>query len=322
MKMAKSTMTSILDSVDSRTRLVGENRLELLIFQLGTRQLFAINVFKVREVLKVPHLNQMPGAHPKISGVATIRGNSIPVIDMRQSIGFRPLGKDQRANLIVTEYNRSIQAFLVGEVVYIKNMGWDEIMEPPSTGHGNYLTAISKLEHEGEARLIEIIDVEKVLAEIVSYDIGISEDVLDGDLSSHLAGQKVLIVDDSSTARTQVRETLAQLGIECIEKKNGAQALATLKAWCDEGKNVTDEILMMITDAEMPEMDGYKLTSEVRADARMSHLYVALNTSLSGSFNEAMVEKVGCDRFVSKFQPDLLVDVVQTRMRQALETGK
>ncbi|KXF82426.1 chemotaxis protein CheV [Enterovibrio coralii] len=312
-------MTSILDSVDSRTKLVGENRLELLIFQLGTRQLFAINVFKVREVLKVPHLNQMPGSHPKICGVATIRGQSIPVIDMRQSVGMRPLEKDQDTNLIVTEYNRTVQAFLVGKVVYIKNMGWDEIMEPPSTGRGNYLTAITKLEHDNENKLVEIIDVEKVLAEIVSYDIGISEEVLDEDLSHHLMNTRVLVVDDSSTARKQVTETLGQLGIECIEKKNGAHALQLLKSWCDEGKNVTDEILLMITDAEMPEMDGYKLTSEVRADSRMSHLYIALNTSLSGSFNEAMVEKVGCNRFVSKFQPDLLVDVVQTRMREKLE---
>lgn len=101
--------------------------------------------------------------------------------------------------------------------------------------------------------------------------------------------------------------------------KNGAQALRLLKGWCDEGKTVTDEILLMITDAEMPEMDGYKLTSEIRADSRMSNLYIALNTSLSGSFNEAMVEKVGCNRFVSKFQPDLLVDVVQTHMRERLE---
>lgn len=312
-------MTSILDSVDSRTNLVGENRLELLMFQLGTRQLFAINVFKVREVLKVPRLNQMPGSHPKICGVATIRGHSIPVIDMRQSIGLRPLDKDQESNLIVTEYNRSVQAFLVGKVVYIKNMGWDEIMEPPSTGRSNYLTAITKVEHEGDNKLVEIIDVEKVLAEIISYDIGISEDVLDSELQQHLVGQTVLLVDDSSTARKQVTETLGQLGIKCIERKNGKQALNLLKSWCDEGKDVKQEILLMITDAEMPEMDGYKLTSEIRADSRMHDLYIALNTSLSGSFNEAMVEKVGCNRFVSKFQPDLLVDVVQTRMRELLD---
>jgi len=128
----------------------------------------------------------------------------------------------------------------------------------------------------------------------------------------------VLIVDDSSTARNQVRETLAQLGLEVIECQDGLQALKLLKGWCDAGKKVTDEIMLMITDAEMPEMDGYRLTHEVRSDPRMSDLFITLNTSLSGNFNEAMVKKVGCDRFISKFQPDLLVDVAQQRMRQIL----
>ncbi len=100
--------------------------------------------------------------------------------------------------------------------------------------------------------------------------------------------------------------------------RDGLEALRLLKGWCDEGKAVADELLMMITDAEMPEMDGYKLTHEVRTDDRMSALHVVLNTSLSGSFNEAMVKKVGCDRFISKFQPDLLVEVAQERLRGVL----
>ncbi|RXJ71353.1 chemotaxis protein CheW [Veronia nyctiphanis] len=313
-------MTSILATVDSRTRLVGQNRLELLMFQLGTHHLFAINVFKVREVMKVPRLNHLPGSHPKICGVATIRGNSIPVIDLRQSIGMTPIDRTSECNLIVTEYNRSVQAFMVGKVVYIKNMGWDEITEPPKgAGRSHYLTAITRVEEAGKHQLVEIIDVEKVLAEIISYRINISEDVLDRSLLPHLSGRKIMLVDDSSTARRQVRETVEQLGIECIEMKNGAEALRRLKGWCEEGKDVKDEILLMITDAEMPEMDGYKLTSEVRSDPRMNDLYVALNTSLSGSFNEAMVKKVGCNILISKFQPDLLVDVVQKRIRSMME---
>jgi two-component system chemotaxis response regulator CheV len=127
-----------------------------------------------------------------------------------------------------------------------------------------------------------------------------------------------LIVDDSSTARKQVRDTLEQLGITIIERKNGAEALALLQEWADAGKRPSDEILMMFTDAEMPEMDGYRLTSEVRNDPRMQDLFITLNTSLSGSFNDAMVEKVGCDRFISKFQPDMLVEVAQQRLRDFL----
>ncbi|MBC7001547.1 chemotaxis protein CheV [Photobacterium sp. BZF1] len=312
-------MTNILDSVDLRTNLVGENRLELLIFRLHTSQLFAINVFKVKEVVKLPRLNKLPGSHPNISGVANIRGTSIPVIDLRRAIGMRAGDCEEESNIIITEYNRSVQAFLVGQVMNIMNMTWQDIQPPPSqVGKNNYLTAITKIKKDKVDRLVSIIDVEKVLAEIVDYDTKISQEVLDASLINHFQGRRVLIVDDSSTARTQIRETLSQLGVEVIEAHNGLQAFNLLRSWCDKGLNLNEELLMMFTDAEMPEMDGYKLTHEIRNDPRMRDLHIALNTSLSGNFNEAMVKKVGCDRFISKFQPDLLVEVVQDRLKQIL----
>ncbi|MDO6775237.1 chemotaxis protein CheV [Pseudomonadota bacterium] len=313
-------MKKMLDSVDQRTKLVGENRLELLLFKISATQLFAINVFKVKEVVKLPPLSALPGSNPNISGVANIRGMSIPVINLRGAIGFSPMPVSDDCNLIITEYNRSVQGFLVGKVEHIVNMTWGDIMPPPkSAGANNYLTAITKLQENDVQRLVSIIDVEKVLAEIIDYDITLSEGVLDQQLVAHMPGRKVLIVDDSATARKQVRDTLSQLGIKIIEASDGLQALNMLKGWAAEGKSVADELLMMITDAEMPEMDGYKLTAEVRADERMASLYITLNTSLSGSFNNAMVEKVGCDKFISKFQPDLLVDAVQQRLKMILD---
>lgn len=312
-------MSSVLSSVDQRTQLVGENRLELLMFNLNSRQTFAINVFKVKEVLKLPPLAVLPGSHPSITGVATLRGVSVPVIDLRKAIGFPPGEETGDGNLIITEYNRSIQGFLVGEVKNIVNTAWTEIQPPPRTvGPANYLTAITKVTEGDQVKLVEIIDVEKVLAEIIDYDVTISDDILDRSLLSHLTGKKILIVDDSSTARNQVKATLSQLGVEIIECYDGAMALSLLKQWCDEGIDLYDQLLMMITDAEMPEMDGYKLTHEVRNDPRMKSLFITLNTSLSGSFNDAMVAKVGCDRFISKFQPDRLVEVVQDRMKELL----
>ncbi|KLN66327.1 MULTISPECIES: chemotaxis protein CheV [Vibrio] len=310
-------MSGVLNTVDQRTNLVGENRLELLLFSLNSRQIFAINVFKVREVIKVPPLTKMPGSHHHITGVASLRGVSVPVIDLRAAIGFPPSRlEDQEENLIITEYNRTIQGFLVGQVRNIVNTAWTEIQPPPKTaGRANYLTAITHVKDGKETAIVEIIDVEKVLAQIIDYDISISEGVLDHDLVNEMVGRNVLIVDDSSTARTQVKGTLSQLGLNIIECRDGLEALNLLKSWSDEGKNVVEELLLMITDAEMPEMDGYKLTHEVRSDPRMKDLYITLNTSLSGSFNEAMVEKVGCDRFISKFQPDLLVEVAQDRLR-------
>ena len=311
---------SVLSSVDQRTKLVGENRLELLMFQLGTRHIFAMNVFKIKEVINMPKLNSMPGSHDNLRGVMNYRGSAIPVIDLRQSIKMRGTASDETArNVIITEYNRSVQGFIIGQVKSIVNTSWDTIQPPPSgMGKSNYLTAITQVNVEGKLEIVEIIDVEKVLAEIIDYDISISEEILDTEIVNHFLDKKVLIVDDSSTARKQISDTLKQLGITIIERKNGAQALELLKQWADEGKNPCDEILLMFTDAEMPEMDGYRLTAEVRSDPRMSNLFIALNTSLSGSFNDAMVEKVGCNRFISKFQPDMLVDVAQQRMREYL----
>jgi len=299
--------------------LVGENRLELLLFHLQGRQYFAINVFKVKEVVNCLPLHHLPKSHNKISGVVTIRGESIPVIDLQAAIGLPPLKPDPQNNLIITEYNRTIQGLLVGKVEHIVNMTWQEIMAPPATvGRHHYLTAITKIKINEINEIIEIIDVEKVLAEIVEYKIDITEGVVDNNIIDEFIGRKILHADDSSTARKQVSSTLAQLGVEIVPATNGQEALDILKSWADEGKIIEDEILMLITDAEMPIMDGYKLTSEIRQDKRFSNLFIVLNTSLSGNFNEAMVKKVGCDSFLSKFQPDQLVEIVQTRLKDKL----
>jgi len=312
-------MASILDSVNQRTQLVGENRLELLLFNLGSHQSFAINVFKVQEVVSLPRLTILPGSHPSVIGVVNMRGTTIPVVNLPQAIGMRPLEISSDCNMIIAEYNRTVQGFLVGKIDQIVNTDWGNIQPPPrATGRNHYLTAITQLEREGQQKIVEIIDVEKVLAEIISYDTSISKGVLDESIAEQLVGKRVLIVDDSSTARNQIMQTLSSVGIEIIETTDGLQALNMLKGWADAGKDINDEILMMITDAEMPEMDGYKLTHEIRSDSRLAELHVVLNTSLSGSFNDAMVEKVGCDQFISKFQPDKLVEAVQTRLRQVL----
>jgi len=310
----------VLSKVDQRTNLVGENRLELLMFQLGTRHIFAMNVFKIKEVLGIPSFNNMPGSHANLKGVMNYRGSAIPIIDLRQAIKMRggSIGEEAH-NVIITEYNRSIQGFIIGKVMNIVNTSWESIQPPPtSIGKSNYLTAITQVSIQGKQELVEIIDVEKVLAEIIDYDTSISETLLDAEIVNHFAGKTVLIVDDSSTARKQIRDTLEPLGLIIIERENGAQALALLKEWADAGMRPSEKILLMFTDAEMPKMDGYRLTAEVRGDPRMSDLFIALNTSLSGSFNDAMVEKVGCNRFISKFQPDMLVDVAQQRLREYL----
>jgi len=204
-----------------------------------------------------------------------------------------------------------VQAFLVGGVDRIVNMNWEAIMPPPtSAGRQHYLTAITKVDE----KLVEVIDVEKVLAEIVPYNAKVSGERLADPVLARARGREVLLVDDSSVALAQLRDTLSQLGMKLHVASDGLKALRLLKSWADAGEDVCEKLLMVFTDAEMPEMDGYRLTTEIRSDARLRQLYVVLHTSLSGSFNESMVKKVGCDNFLSKFQPDRLVEVVKQRL--------
>jgi two-component system chemotaxis response regulator CheV len=305
-------MSGVLASVDSRTQLVGENRLEILTFRLHGHQQYAINVFKIQEVLALPPLTAMPQSHPHICGVIHLRGATIPVINLSAAIGMRPIQPSESSTIIVTEYNRSVQAFLVGSVDRIVNLNWGDIMPPPQgSGRQNFLTAITQLDDQ----IVEIIDVEKVLAEISPYNTDVSEDVLDPTVMQHADGLEILLVDDSNVALSQASETLGKIGITVTTKGDGLQAIEHLKELAESGVNVPEKYLMVITDAEMPSMDGYRLTTEIRNDPQLKDLFIVLHTSLSGGFNKAMVQKVGCDDFLSKFQPDLLASTVQERIK-------
>ena len=307
-------MSGVLSNVDQRTKLVGQNRLELLLFNFGRGQSYAINVFKIQEVLRLPTLTQIPDSHPVVKGVTHLRGHTLPVVDLSRAIGMGQVEINDQTTIIVTEYNRTVQAFLVSGVERIVNMNWEEIMPPPKgAGRANYLTAITKVDD----RIVEIIDVEKVLAEIVPYETNVTEGLLDLDVMTRAAesGLKILAVDDSAVARSQVKETLTSLGLEVLQAENGKEALDILHGLMSDG-SINSQVLMVITDAEMPTMDGYMLTTEIRSNPALRDLYVVLHTSLSGSFNEAMVEKVGCNAFLSKFQPDGLAEAVQVRAKQ------
>jgi two-component system chemotaxis response regulator CheV len=303
-------MASILDSVNQLTQLVGQNRLELLLFRLNGRQRFGINVFKVREVLQCPKLTAMPKLHPFVRGVAHIRGQTISVIDLSMATGGRPVQDLDQAFIIIAEYNRSVQGFLVGNVERIINMNWESILPPPKgAGRYNYMTAVTEIDGE----LIEILDVEKILDEISPVNTDVSADVVASSEEHHTRGSIVMVADDSSVARKQVQKALNAIGVECIMAKDGRDALNMLKDMAKKGP-ITDQIRVLISDIEMPEMDGYTLTAEIRANPELRGLHVILHTSLSGVFNHAMVQKVGADNFIAKFHPDELAKAVQDAM--------
>ena len=184
---------------------------------------------------------------------------------------------------------------------------------PKGTGRDHYLTAVTRVDNQ----LVEIIDVEKILAEVAPTSEAISVGVVDAETAHKAVSLRVLTLDDSSVARKQVTRCLQTIGVEVVALNDGRQALDYLRKLVDEGKKPEEEFLMMISDIEMPEMDGYTLTAEIRNDPRMQKLHIILHTSLSGVFNQAMVKKVGADDFLAKFRPDDLASRVVDRIKAA-----
>lgn len=294
-----------------RAQLVGGNRMELLLFHLRGRQSYGINVFKVKEIMPCPNLTNLPHHDAIVRGVASMRGETISVIDLGMAIGLRPIDNLKESVVIVTEYNRVTQGFLVSKVDKIVNLNWKDVHPPPkATGKDNYLTAVTEL----NGSMIEIIDVEKVISKVHPVNERISKGVVDDTLKLISSKYHVLVVDDSGVARNQVIRCLEEIGVQTTGLANGLEAHNYLRRIVDSGKDIDDEILMIISDIEMPEMDGYTLTTEIRSDPDLSHLQILLHTSLSGIFNEAMVKKVGANDFLAKYDADELARKVVNRI--------
>lgn len=295
-------MIGAMDSVNELTEVVGQNRMELLLFKLsGLRQRYGINVFKVREVLPCPRLTVMPKLQKFVIGVAHIRGQTISVIDLAYAIGGRPSTNIEKCFIIIAEYNRSTHAFLVSNVERILNMNWDKIMPPPKgAGDSNYMTAVTEIDGE----LVELLDVEKILEEISpsKLDQQDLDEVYDDEFTKIIEEHKpkVLIADDSKVALNQVCYAMEKMNLEVVKANDGREAYEILRQAAANGP-ITEQFAVVISDIEMPEMDGYTLCVRIRQDPVLKSAYIILHTSLSGVFNLGMVSKAGANDFIPKF---------------------
>lgn len=305
-------MAGVLDSVNQRTQLVGQNRLELLMFRLNGDQMYGINVFKVKEVLPCPPLSVLPHSSRVVRGVAYIRGRTITILDLSIATGSRALQDDGKGFIIIAEYNNSVQGFLVRGVERIVNLNWEAIHSPPKgSGRSHYLTAVTEVDN----KLVEILDVERILAEVAPAPRVLSQNLVSVSARTEVINT-VLIVDDSSVARTQIKRCCEAIGLKTVVLNDGKQAFVHLQKMLESGENPLDKYILVISDIEMPEMDGYTLTASIKNDPRLCDLHVMLHTSLSGVFNQAMVEKVGADDFLAKFHPDELAQRVLKQLER------
>jgi two-component system, chemotaxis family, chemotaxis protein CheV len=316
-------MSTALNDVHERTNLTANNKFELMLFRLGEapgtdrRELFGINVFKVREIMVMPTITAMVNAPAHVLGVANIRGQIIPVIDLPAIVGCTP--KRGLTILMVTEYARTTQAFAVEEVDEIVRLDWSSVLAADGNG-GDLVTSIAKLDGEKDGtRLVQVLDVEQILRNVMPTA---QEEITPqsvGDAVVLPKGTIVLAADDSPVARMMIEQGLNAMGAAYEMTKTGQEAWERLQAIETaaqaEGKTAKDKVALVLTDLEMPVMDGFTLTRNIKNDQRFKSIPVVIHSSLTGTANEAHVSSVGADAYVAKF----VASELATTIRQVLK---
>ncbi|PJA58183.1 MAG: fused signal transduction protein/response regulator [Rhodocyclales bacterium CG_4_9_14_3_um_filter_68_10] len=301
--------SKLLSAVDDHTRLAGSNRMEILLFSLGTREHFGINVFKVKEVCATPPVTPTPNMPLGVEGLISLRGAVLPVLSLARILRLEG-NADQGigASVIVTEYSRRTLGFAVQGVERIVAVDWETVRTPEAAvgGAASYISAITTTP---DGRLVSIVDVESVLADTLGEGPCAAVARIEGH-----AGYQIFFADDSAVARRRIAEVLDQLGVRHRHAQNGREAwdrLQDLAANCARaGRALRDELSLVLVDAEMPEMDGYVLTRNIKADARFEGIPVVMHSSLSSEANRAMGRNVGVDAYVAKFDAGVLADTL------------
>lgn len=299
--------SKLLKTVDERTRIAGSNRMEILLFSLGGTETFGINVFKVREVTWTPPITRAPNLPPGVEGVISLRGCVIPVIGLAKFLGG-DCDVSAQSTMMVTEFSRHTQGFLVHEVDRIVRVDWDAVRAPQGalSDDCSLVTALTELP---DGKLVSILDVEQILANVFG------ETEVPPIEPAATEAASVLFADDSAIARKEIAQVLESLGVNYQHATTGLEAWERLQAMAAsaqaEGAALKSRLSVILTDAEMPAMDGYVLTRKIKADARFKGIPVVMHSSLSSDANRAMGEHVGVDAYVPKFDPVVLADTLR-----------
>lgn len=313
-------MKSVQQEVDERTNLAGTNKFELLLFRLGGdasgnhSELFGINVFKVREIVAMPQITTVAGAPQHMLGVVNLRGQVIPVIDLPAVVGCTP--KTGLNIILVTEYARTTQAFAVEAVEDIVRLDWNQVLSAESSNADGMVTSIARLDGEVDnSRLAQVLDVETILRNLMPSEDNLNAETI-GPKVTIRPGSIILAADDSVVARSLIEQGLAAMGVPYIMTKTGKEAWDKLQEITrlaeSEGGSAHDRVALVLTDLEMPEMDGFTLTRNIKQDKRYRDIPVVIHSSLTGAANEDHVRNVGADGYVAKFAPDELADTLRT----------
>ncbi|WP_145553516.1 chemotaxis protein [Yersinia bercovieri] len=320
-------MDNFQKEIEERTNLTSSNRFELLLFRLGEShdeeksELFGINVFKLREIVPMPTLTKVAGMASPMMGMANIRGEIIPVIDLPAIVGCEP--KTGLNILLVTEYARSTQAFAVESVDDIVRLEWSQVLAADAGVKSRSITSIARLDNDTASnRLALVLDVEQILYDIVPSHRNVQIDSEKTKAFDLKPGSVAIVAEDSKVARSMLEQGLKMMDIPAVMHITGLEAWNKIRKMADEaraeGRPISDKIAFVLTDLEMPEMDGFTLTLNIKRDEFLKNIPVIIHSSLSGSANEDHVRKVGADAYVAKFE----VNELEAAIHSALDSKK
>ncbi|MBV8618852.1 MAG: chemotaxis protein CheV [Curvibacter sp.] len=309
--------------IDERTNLTSSNKFELLLFRLGKdahgdkAELFGINVFKVREIVEMPKITAIIGAARGVLGVVNLRGQVIQVIDLPYIVGCQP--QTGLNIMLVTEFARHTLAFAVEAVEEIVRLDWTQVLAADGNAASGMVTSIARLDGDVDnTRLVQVLDVEAIQRRVSPTP---EQEVDPHSIGPELGlppGTVVLAADDSPMARTLMEKSLEAMGAPYIMTRSGKEAWERLQEIEKEaqkaGQTVQDKVALVLTDLEMPEMDGFTLTRNIKQDGRFKGIPVVIHSSLSGTTNEDHVRSVGADAYVAKFAPKELAETLRTVM--------
>ncbi len=286
----------------------GSNEMELVDFRLFKSEkgkiyegIYGVNVSKVREIIKMPKLTELPGAPKYIEGIFDLRGVVIPVINLAKWMNIKEPKKYKKSpRIIITEFNNILIGFIVHEAKRIRRISWSDI-EPATFSSGNgvldksKITGVTKIENN---EVLLILDLESVVEDLGIYQPNIE---IDNEKIKTVSGT-ALILDDSSIARKLVKDALTKMGMRVIEAKDGAEGLEKLnELYRKYGENLQEELKIIISDVEMPQMDGFHFASKVKNDRRFHDIPIIFNSSISDNFSELRGKDAGGDAYLTKF---------------------
>lgn len=301
---------------------VGSNEMELVDFRILKEEdgeiyegIYGINVSKVREIIKMPSLTELPGTPEYIEGIFDLRSVVIPVVNLAKWMGITaPESIETNSRVIITEFNNVLIGFVVHEAKRIRRINWADI-EPASftSGSGSIdgskITGVTKIEGDN---VLLILDLESVIQELGLYEPDIDHVPEDLDDFSGLA----LVLDDSTTARKIVKEAVEKMGFNVIEAGDGQEGLDKLDdLYKMYGDDIVNELKIIVSDVEMPKMDGFHFAANVKEDGRFNNIPIVFNSSISDHFSESRGKEAGAEAYLVKFEASLFYDEVARVVR-------